>query len=46
MDARICSKKARGKPEWSSLNTGRQATVSAKQSHELRDEGSSNYPAN
>ena len=31
-------KKARGKPEWSSLNTGRQATVSAKQSHELRDE--------
>ena len=31
-------KKARGKPEWSSLNTGRQATVSAKQSHALRDE--------
>ncbi len=31
-------KKARGKPEWSSLNAGKFATISAKQAHDLRDE--------
>ncbi len=31
-------KKARGKPQWSSLNEGKMATVSQKQAHTLRDE--------
>lgn len=31
-------KKARNKPEWSSLNTGKLAMVSGKQAHNLRDE--------
>ena len=31
-------KKARGKPQWSSLNEGKMAIVSQKQAHTLRDE--------